>query len=293
MREAATPPPLLAVRRLIDHVDRSLLLLVAARRALVARAAAIKRQAGVPLRDDAREARVQAQARRWARRLGIAEPTAQALAALLIDDACRLQGIDPTLRSSSMSLIALAPPHASAAPRIAAPSWLRWLPPPARLAPLLRRVPDPLLCRLLDELFRRALAAPLAAGLLQPLERRRVGIAVSDLGLGWTVVPQAGRIAVEAGLAQAESIVHGSATDLLLLASRLEDADTLFFQRRLKLTGDIELGLTARNLLDQMPWEQVPLAARIVLHRVARFAGTARQAWRAARHPEPAGAGSG
>jgi predicted lipid carrier protein YhbT len=80
--------------------------------------------------------------------------------------------------------------------------------------------------------------------------------------------------------AEAESTVRGGATDLLLLASRLEDADTLFFQRRLQLTGDTELGLAVRNLLDQLPWETIPLGLRIALNRGARFARAARAAYR-------------
>ncbi|MDQ6645877.1 MAG: hypothetical protein M3Y93_01400 [Pseudomonadota bacterium] len=64
------------------------------------------------------------------------------------------------------------------------------------------------------------------------------------------------------------------------MAGRLEDADTLFFQRRLRLTGDTELGLTARNMLDRLPWESIPLALRIVMNRSARFARTARAAYR-------------
>src|SRR3546814_2476010 len=75
-------------------------------------------------------------------------------------------------------------------------------------------------------------------------------------------------------------LVRGTATDLLLLAARLEDADTLFFQRRLVLTGDTELGLTVRNLLDRLPWEAVPLAVRIGLNRGERLARAARLAHR-------------
>ena len=47
------------------------------------------------------------------------------------------------------------------------------------------------------------------------------------------------------------------------------------------LTGDVELGLTARNLLDRLPWETVPLGLRIALNRGARFARAARGAYRA------------
>jgi O2-independent ubiquinone biosynthesis accessory factor UbiT len=169
---------------------------------------------------------------------------------------------------------ALSPP-----PHLLAPL-LRRLPPPRRLAPLLRLLPATLQCRVLDPLLRHALAQPLQDDRLQPIAGRWVGISVDDLELGWSLSVQDGGIIVEPGLARAEASVHGSATDLLLLASRLEDADTLFFQRRLRLTGDTELGLTARNMLDQLPWEQIPLGARIVLHRAARFARLAREAYR-------------
>lgn len=51
--------------------------------------------------------------------------------------------------------------------------------------------------------------------------------------------------------------------------------DALFFQRRLGLTGDNELGLPLRNVLDRLPWEEVPLSLRIVLNRMARLARAA------------------
>ena len=108
---------------------------------------------------------------------------------------------------------------------------------------------------------------------------RRLGIEVDDLGLRWVVELQTQRLSVVD--APAEATVRGSATDLLLLAGRLEDADTLFFQRRLVLTGDVELGLTARNLLERLPWENVPLGLRIALNRGARMARAARSAHQA------------
>ncbi|MNN64209.1 hypothetical protein D3C81_1796400 [compost metagenome] len=68
-----------------------------------------------------------------------------------------------------------------------------------------------------------------------------------------------------------------------MLASRQQDADTLFFQRRLTLIGDTELGLTLRNLLDRLPWEALPLGRRILLQRAALFAARARDAHRGIR----------
>ena len=54
----------------------------------------------------------------------------------------------------------------------------------------------------------------------------------------------------------------------------------MFFHRRLQLTGDVELGLAMRNLLDQLPWESMPLGLRIALNRGARLARAARDAYR-------------
>jgi predicted lipid carrier protein YhbT len=130
--------------------------------------------------------------------------------------------------------------------------------------------------------FQAALAAPLAAGELEPINGRRLAIEASDLGLRWVVEVETGQIKVLDPALDAEATIRGSATDLLRLAARLEDADTLFFQRALQLTGDVELGLTARNLLDRLPWESVPLALRILLQRTARIAERARLAHRAA-----------
>ena len=90
----------------------------------------------------------------------------------------------------------------------------------------------------------------------------------------------AGRMQVCDAAVPAESVC-ATATDLLLPASRREEADTLFFQRRLRLTGDTELGLTARNLLNQLPWEDIPLGLRIALHRGAGLAQAARAAQQA------------
>lgn len=156
---------------------------------------------------------------------------------------------------------------------------LRLIPPPARLARPLRALPRPLLRRAVERLIERVLAVPLAAGAFRDLAGRRFGIEVTDLGLGWVMAIAGDRISVLPAEAVAESTVRGSATDLLLLASRLEDADTLFFQRRLQLTGDTELGLALRNLLDQLPWEKMPLGLRIVLNRGARLARAARAAY--------------
>ncbi|GMU42578.1 MAG: SCP2 sterol-binding domain-containing protein [Xanthomonadales bacterium] len=165
--------------------------------------------------------------------------------------------------------------------------WLRWLPPPSRWAPLLQRLPSRWRRQGFERVARATLADALAAGALADLRGRRIGVEVSDLSLRWIVEIQDTTLVVLDPVATPDALVRGSLTDLLQLASRHEDADTLFFQRRLTLTGDVELGLLVRNLLDQLPWERFPLATRILLDRGARLADEARTAWRAAQAPAP------
>jgi predicted lipid carrier protein YhbT len=44
----------------------------------------------------------------------------------------------------------------------------------------------------------------------------------------------------------------------LQLLARQEDPDTLFFTRELEITGDTELGLLVKNMLDAIEWPRLP-----------------------------------
>jgi predicted lipid carrier protein YhbT/chorismate mutase len=288
----ADPVALARLRRAIDCVDDGMLLLLAGRGRLVARVAWIKRGSGLPMRDPGRESRVHARAQTFAARLGLRSSTARAAIAVALADAWRAQGIVADVdQGVAMDDPAMIPgmiddddfadgERAADTPRRT--RLLRLLPPPTRLAPLLRALPQAWQRRLLEAAVARVLSAPIEQGALDFMAGRRLGIDVSDLDLHWVLELRDGRLC--ATTAPADTSVRGPVTDLLLLAGRLEDADTLFFQRRLVLTGDTELGLTVRNLLDRLPWESVPLGLRIVLHRGARFARSARAAHRG-MHP--------
>lgn len=273
------------MRGAIDGVDDGLILLLAARRRLVHVVARLKARAGRLGRDSCREQRVHARAQMLASRVGVPNATARTLIDLAIDDACLQQGIvgesgaldvgQGKARANASMIFAMP---ISLAPSMLAPRVLRWLPPPRRIAPVVRVIPSRWQQALLEKAVGRVLAVPLRDGSLAFMKGRRLGIEVSDLGLRWVLTGDNGQLRVTVD--EPEACVCGSATDLLLLAGRLEDADTLFFQRALVLTGDTELGLTARNLLERLPWEEVPLGLRIALHRGARFARVARQAHR-------------
>jgi len=269
-------------RGLIDAVDDGMVALLAARHRLVGLAGLLKRRLGVPVKDARREDRVHERAARLSRRLGMPEENARRLLDLVIGDACRQQAAEvamaglPYLETSRMNLDSVpAVSHAARADR-----WLRLLPPPRRLAPLLQAVPSRWQARLLEVAMSRVLGVATRDGSLDFMRGRRIAIEVGDLRLRWVLEMREDGLRVVDG--EPEASVRGSATDLLLLAGRLEDADTLFFQRALVMTGDTELGLTARNLLERLPWESIPLGLRIVLNRGARLAQAAREAYRAA-----------
>jgi O2-independent ubiquinone biosynthesis accessory factor UbiT len=271
---------LMQARGLIDAVDDGMVALLAARHRLVGLAGGLKRRLGVPVRDARREGRVHERAARLSRRLGLPEDNARRLFDQVIDDACRQQSagttaVLPYLENFPMNLDTVPAPASSG--RVE--RWLRLLPPPQRLAPLLQAVPVRWQARLLEAAMTRVLGAAAHDGSLEFMRGRRIAIEVSDLRLRWVLEMRDDGLRVVDDAPEAS--VRGSATDLLLLAGRLEDADTLFFQRALVMTGDTELGLTARNLLDRLPWESIPLGLRIVLNRGARLAQAARDAYRA------------
>jgi len=250
-------------------------------------AARMKQSAGRGCRDAERERRVRERAQRVGAGLGLPAASTERLLALLIADALELQGWraeDENCSTNDLDQGAgtvgtrMLLPDMSPDPSPTTSAWLRFLPPPWRWRPLLSRLPHSLQAPCLAAAAQRVLAAALAGGHFDLIEDRRIGIEVEDLGLLWTFRVRARELQVCAPGEAAEAIVRGSATDLLLLASRREDADTLFFQRRLVLAGDVELGLTARNLLDQLPWEQVPLGLRILVHRGAGVLQQARAA---------------
>ena len=135
---------------------------------------------------------------------------------------------------------------------------------PVKLAPfaLKRQVLE----QVLSWQFRQALAE----GELEFLEGRWLSIHVRDIGLLWYTSVVDGRLVVSQ---QADAGVSFSAdaSDLLMIAARKQDPDTLFFQRRLVIEGDTELGLYVKNLMDAIELEQMPKALRVMLLQLADF----------------------
>ena len=110
----------------------------------------------------------------------------------------------------------------------------------------------------------------LADGELEFLEGRWLSIHVRDIDLQWFTSVVNGKLVVSQN-AQADVSFSADASDLLMIAARKQDPDTLFFQRRLVIEGDTELGLYVKNLMDAIELEQMPKALRMMLLQLADF----------------------
>jgi predicted lipid carrier protein YhbT len=136
----------------------------------------------------------------------------------------------------------------------------------------LRLVPACLHGMVLERLLGLSLASQEADGELDFLQDRRLRIRIEDIGLDWLITHEGHRWRVLNRHLSADATITGKVRDLVLLASRREDPDTLFFQRRLVIEGDVEFGLQAKNLLDSMEWEALPPPLRWLLEQAGQLA---------------------
>ncbi|EFS13045.1 lipid carrier protein [Shigella flexneri 2930-71] len=107
-------------------------------------------------------------------------------------------------------------------------------------------------------------------GELEFLEGRWLSIHVRDIDLQWFTSVVNGKLVVSQNT-QADVSFSADASDLLMIAARKQDPDTLFFQRRLVIEGDTELGVYVKNLMDAIELEQMPKALRMMLLQLADF----------------------
>ena len=135
------------------------------------------------------------------------------------------------------------------------------LPSPSLLARPVRILPEQMTLKPLEKLINHLLVAAIEEGEFDFLEDRWVRLSVTDLELAIHIGFDGERLVV-ANNQQADVIFKGDSQAFTTLALRKEDPDTLFFQRKLMIEGDTELGLGLKNLLDSIDLEQLPPIAR-------------------------------
>ncbi len=122
----------------------------------------------------------------------------------------------------------------------------------------LRLIPGPLQHFAAAKMANQILASQIKDGDLDFLEGAVIRIRVRDLGYDWGISKLGQVLVFIPGSDSAQGCISGDSREFLLLASRREDADTLFFQRRLVIEGDTELGLQVKNLIDSIDLDDFP-----------------------------------
>ncbi len=119
----------------------------------------------------------------------------------------------------------------------------------------LRAVPDSVHVELISRLANHLLRGQGLSRRLATIENRCLCLTIRDTGNVWCFRLRAGRQCPQSTGELPDVSIHGELADFLLLATRSEDPDTLFFARHLSLEGDTETGLFVKNQLDALEFD--------------------------------------
>lgn len=125
---------------------------------------------------------------------------------------------------------------------------------------------------LLVTALNKVLAKQLPADVQQYLLDKKLRIHVRDARLTFDFTFTSGRFVACQPQPTTDLTVSANAQDFVRLAQRQEDPDTLFFNRRLSMEGDTELGLVVKNALDALELPVLDLKQWTPQQVLARFA---------------------
>ena len=129
---------------------------------------------------------------------------------------------------------------------------------PSILAAPVKLIPQKLHTLAIVKTLNTLLAEPLQEGDLDFLEDQSVSVEITDLKLRFALTLDKNEKLTGSQWQEKDDLnLKGNLYEFLLLASRTEDSDTLFFQRRLKMKGSTDLGLEVKNLLDGLDMESI------------------------------------
>jgi len=121
---------------------------------------------------------------------------------------------------------------------------------PTPLSLPLRAIPSFVHNKALVIMLNRIFHNDLKEGELDFLQDKIVHITIEDAGIAYCFTLNNDRLIPGDKNQTPDLLLKGTIYDYLLLASRREDTDALFFSRRLHMQGDTELGLYVKNFLD-------------------------------------------
>ena len=123
---------------------------------------------------------------------------------------------------------------------------------PDRVGSILSHLPAYPGSFLLVTALNQVLAKQMPADVRQHLLGKKLRIHVTDARLTFDFTCTGVRFVASKKQDATDLTISASAQDFLRLAQRQEDPDTLFFNRRLSMEGDTELGLIVKNSIDAL-----------------------------------------
>lgn len=96
------------------------------------------------------------------------------------------------------------------------------------------------------------------------LAGKQFEIVIDDLGLVIHFTANEHKFLVSHYTTEPDLRFTATMIDFTKMILRKEDPDTLFFNRKLQIEGDTELGLIIKNLLDNIDWSTVPIMKSII-----------------------------
>ena len=138
---------------------------------------------------------------------------------------------------------------------------------PSLLAKPIALIPGRAHASVISKLLNRLLVRQIAEGDLEFMRGRNLRVEIMDAGMRFNLGFDGHRL-LATSEHEADLVFRGNVHDFLLLAARREDSDTLFFQRRLQIEGDTDMGLEIKNFLDA-----IDVGALLDYHIVDRLLG--------------------
>lgn len=153
------------------------------------------------------------------------------------------------------------------------------LPPPgevlARLHPVMKAqahlIPFGLQRRVMEKVMQEGFREAIADGAFDFLQGRWLSIEITDLKLTWYITKGAHGPVMMSSPVNPDVSIRGNLRDFVELANQDIDPDTLFFRRRLLISGDTDLGLQVKNLMFATEMNGLPRLLSRAMQRLMEY----------------------
>lgn len=129
----------------------------------------------------------------------------------------------------------------------------------------LKIMPNKLKIQLINRAMNHFFKDAIQEGELDFLTNKSFQINVEDLDYSTTITIKNNQLIASNNLNKADVILKSTFNPLVLLISRKEDPDTLFFNRALAIEGNTALVLEIKNWLDSLDFDLLPKPMQKIL----------------------------